>query len=100
MVKLVWRPHFSASRRKCINPIRIASEILLSHQLCNARQPDDEARRCIRYLNHEGPHQSFVAEWNDGDREARRRRAQPVEAAPKQDSSRRAKKRPKRRQFR
>ncbi|HZT28404.1 MAG TPA: hypothetical protein VFA33_00875 [Bryobacteraceae bacterium] len=73
----------------------------MSHQLCNARQPDDEARRCIRYLNHEGPHQSFVAEWNDGDREARRRRPQPLETTTRQEPARRGKKRSKqRRQFR
>jgi hypothetical protein len=54
----------------------------LSLQLCNIPQPDDTARRCIRYENHPGPHQTFVSEWNEGDKEARRR-PRPATAAPK-----------------
>src|SRR5204863_398580 len=68
-------------------------EIHLSHQLCNAPQPDDPARRCIRYLDHTGSHQTFVSEWNEGDKESRRR-PRPVSAAPKHESKRPPKRRP------
>ena len=63
---------------------QFANEIDLSHQLCNAPQPDDPARRCIRYESHPGPHQTFVSEWNEGDKESRRR-PRPASAAPKHD---------------
>ena len=75
---------------------RFANEIHLSHQLCNAPQPDDPARRCIRYVDHPGPHQTFVSEWNEGDKEARRR-PRPASAAPKHEPKGRPKRRPFRR---
>ena len=82
-------------RRAAPSP-RTTNEIHLGHQLCNATQPDDPARRCIRYLEHPGPHQTFVSEWNDGDKEARRR-PRPASAAPKHESRRPPKRRPFRR---
>ena len=42
-------------------------------QFCRAPKPDDPNRRCIRYGNHPGPHQTFVSEWYEGEKEARRR---------------------------
>lgn len=80
-----------------INPAAaIHTRFHLSHQLCNAAQPDDPARRCIRYENHPGPHQTFVSEWNDGDKEARRR-PRPNAAPAKQEPRRQQKRRPFRR---
>jgi hypothetical protein len=43
--------------------------------LCSAEQPDNTCRQCILYKGHVGPHQSFVAEWSEGDLKARRRNA-------------------------
>jgi len=77
-------------------PPRTTNEIHLSHQLCNAPQPDDPARRCIRYADHTGPHQTFVSEWNEGDKESRRR-PRPASAAPKHEPKRQPKRRPFRR---
>ena len=79
--------------RGCISSPRATNEIPLSHQLCNAPQPDDPARRCIRYLDHPGPHQTFVSEWNEGDKESRRR-PRPASAAPKHEPKGRPKRRP------
>jgi hypothetical protein len=42
-------------------------------QLCNAPQPDHPMHRCVRFNQHTGPHQTFVAEWADGDVNSRRR---------------------------
>ncbi len=44
-----------------------------SEHLCTAVQPDGRTQRCIRFQDHEGPHQTFVAEWCDGDATSRRR---------------------------
>lgn len=47
-------------------------------ELCRAVQPDGGGQRCIRFDGHEGPHQTFVAEWSNGDSASRRR--QPAHA--------------------
>jgi hypothetical protein len=44
-------------------------------QLCCIPQPDDSSRHCILFHQHTGPHQTFVAEWKDGDANSRRRPA-------------------------
>ena len=44
-------------------------------QICNAPQPDDPRHHCVRFHDHTGPHQTFVAEWKDGDSNSRRRPA-------------------------
>jgi hypothetical protein len=44
-----------------------------SEHLCTAIQPDGRNQRCIRFEDHEGPHQTFVAEWCDGEAVSRRR---------------------------
>ena len=41
--------------------------------LCQALQPDGRFQRCIRFEAHPGPHQTFVAEWSEGDQSSRRR---------------------------
>src|SRR5258708_26186003 len=79
-----------------IDARRFANEIHLSHQLCNAPQPDDPARRCIRYADHQGPHQTFVSEWNEGDKDSRRR-PRPASAAPKHEPKGKPNRRPFRR---
>ena len=50
-------------------------------RLCCAPQPGDASRHCIRFHDHTGPHQTFVAEWNDGDINSRRRPALHFKAA-------------------
>ena len=42
-------------------------------ELCRAVQPDGGGQRCIRFDGHEGPHQTFVAEWSNGESVSRRR---------------------------
>jgi hypothetical protein len=44
-----------------------------SENLCTAIQPDGRNQRCIRFEDHEGPHQTFVAEWGEGDPVSHRR---------------------------
>jgi hypothetical protein len=46
--------------------------------LCNHIQPDGRMQRCIRFEGHEGPHHTFVAEWNTGELESRRRQQRSV----------------------
>ena len=46
--------------------------------LCEATQPDGRMQRCIRFEGHDGPHQTFVAEWSEGDVESRRRQYLPL----------------------
>jgi len=41
--------------------------------LCPAIQPDGRHQRCIRFGDHSGPHQTFVAEWGEGEPCSRRR---------------------------
>jgi len=41
--------------------------------LCSAQQPDKHTGQCILYCGHQGPHQTFVAEWNEGAAHSRRR---------------------------
>ena len=41
--------------------------------LCSAQQPDKSTGRCILYCGHQGPHQTFVAEWQEGAANSRRR---------------------------
>jgi hypothetical protein len=50
--------------------------------LCQALQPDGRFQRCIRFENHPGQHQTFVAEWNEGDANSRRRQTGASFAAP------------------
>ncbi|HME06893.1 MAG TPA: hypothetical protein VKG25_07575 [Bryobacteraceae bacterium] len=50
--------------------------------LCQAVQPDGRSQRCIRFQDHPGPHQTFVAEWNDGDDSSRRRQTPVRTVAP------------------
>jgi len=50
--------------------------------LCQAIQPDGKFQRCIRFQDHPGPHQTFVAEWGDGDACSRRRQGGGVCAVP------------------
>jgi hypothetical protein len=44
-----------------------------SEGLCTAVQPDGRHQRCIRFEQHEGPHQTFVAEWAEGELASHRR---------------------------
>jgi hypothetical protein len=46
--------------------------------LCRCQQPDKQTGHCILYDGHEGPHQTFVAEWNDGAPNSRRRQPPPA----------------------
>jgi hypothetical protein len=51
--------------------------------LCQSIQPDGKLQRCIRFENHPGPHQTFVAEWTEGEPCSRRRQTrEPMGAAP------------------
>jgi hypothetical protein len=45
----------------------------LKYVLCKAAQPDHTCRNCFLYQGHSGPHQTFVAQWTDGEEYARRR---------------------------
>jgi len=50
--------------------------------LCQATQPDGKFQRCIRFHDHPGPHQTFVAEWSDGDACSHRRQSGAVCSIP------------------
>lgn len=57
-----------------MNPSNQPANQAASHPaLCGAIQPDGRRQKCIRFQDHLGPHQSFVAEWNAADSHSRRR---------------------------
>jgi len=58
----------------------LGPELTRMKQLCNAPQPDHPTHHCVRFQQHSGPHQTFVAEWKDGDLNSRRRPALPFRA--------------------
>src|SRR5688572_2127981 len=64
---------------KCRLAAKVRAKVIQT-LLCSAQQPDKPTGQCILYCGHEGPHQTFVAEWNEGAVNSRRR--QPRSARP------------------
>ena len=69
------RDRFRSTRRASLRlPMRRKNnDTTPNTDLCTATQPDGRFQRCIRFHGHDGPHQTFVAQWGEGDSVSHRR---------------------------
>ena len=65
--------HLAAYTGYMANGSRTSRHAREQSVLCSALQPDKLTGHCILYSGHEGPHHTFVAEWQEGATTSRRR---------------------------
>jgi hypothetical protein len=59
-------------------PEPVKAGLLQQGEICSVPEPSSPTGRCILFRHHNGPHQSFVSEWGEGELKSRRR-ARPLD---------------------